>query len=104
MAESPRRVDLRLTIPAAAPYLAVAVELAGRFAEYSGAAADAARTLAHAVEAAIAPVAEAQPDKPIDLEMLAQGRELVVTGMTSAPSSRMRATLSACRRVSSSPM
>ena len=43
MAESPRRVDLRLTIPAAAPYLAVAVELAGRFAEYSGAAGDAAR-------------------------------------------------------------
>jgi hypothetical protein len=88
MAESPRRVDLRLTIPAAAPYLAVAVELAGRFAEYSGAAADAARTLAQAVEAAIAPVAEAQPDKPIDLEMSAQGRELVVTARAGSTTKR----------------
>ena len=88
MAESPRRVDLRLTIPAVAPYLAVAVELAGRFAEYSGAAADAARTLAHAVEAAIAPVAEAQPDKPIDLEMSAQGREFVVTARAGSTTKR----------------
>lgn len=88
MAESPRRVDLRLTIPAAAPYLAVAVELTGRFAEYSGAAADAARTLAQAVDAAIAPVAGAQPDTPIDLEMSAQGRELVVTARAGSTTTR----------------
>ena len=88
MAESPRRVDLRLTIPAAAPYLAVAVELASRFAEYSGAAADAARTLAQSVEAAIAPVAEAQPDTPIELEMSAQGRELVVTARVGSTTKR----------------
>ena len=79
MPESPRRVDLRLTIPAGAPYVTVAVELARRFAEYSGAAADQARALAQAVEAAVAPVGEAQPDTPIDLEMSAQGPELVVT-------------------------
>lgn len=88
MEESPRRVDLRLTIPAAAPYLAVAVELAGRFAEYSGAAADAARALALDVEAAIAPVAEAQPNKPIDLEMSAHGRELVVTAQAGSTTTR----------------
>ena len=88
MAESPRRVDLRLTIPAAAPYLAVAVELATRFAEYSGASADAAHTLAQSVEAAIAPVAAAQPDKTIDLEMSAQGRELVVTARAGSTTKR----------------
>ena len=33
MAESPRRVDLRLTIPAAAPFRSVALELAQKFAE-----------------------------------------------------------------------
>ena len=88
MAESPRRVDLQLTIPAAAPFVAVAVELAGRFAEYSGAAAEAARALSLDLEAAIAPVAAAQPDKPIDLEMSAQGRELVVTAQAGSTTTR----------------
>lgn len=88
MAESPRRVDLRLRIPANAPYVAVAVELAGRFAEYSGAAAGAARALALDVEAAIAPVAAAQPDKPIDLQMSAKGRELVVTAQAGSTTTR----------------
>ena len=38
MAESPRRVDLRLTIPAAAPFRSVATEMAEKFAEHAGAA------------------------------------------------------------------
>ena len=42
MAPSPRRVDLRLTIPAVAPYHGLAAELAGKFAEYAGAEANAA--------------------------------------------------------------
>jgi hypothetical protein len=88
MAESPRRVDLRLTIPAASPYVDVAVELASRFAEYSGAAADAARAFALDLEAAIAPVAEAQPNKPLDLQMSAQGRELVVTAQAGSTTTR----------------
>lgn len=88
MPESPRRVDLRLTIPADAPYVPVAVELARRFAEYSGAAADRARALAEAVEAAIAPVAEAHSDTPIDLEMSAQGPELVVTATAGSITTR----------------
>ena len=39
MSESTRRVDLRLTIPASAPWREVATELAEKFAEYAGAAA-----------------------------------------------------------------
>jgi hypothetical protein len=37
MAESPRRLELRLTISGAAPYRGVAVELAMKFAQYAGA-------------------------------------------------------------------
>jgi hypothetical protein len=79
MVESPRRVDLRLTIPAASPYQQVAVEIAEKFAEYAGAPAAAARALAERIGATLAPVVQAHPDLPIDLEMSAQGAELVVT-------------------------
>lgn len=88
MAESPRRVDLRLTIPAAAPFLVVASELTEKFAAYAGAAASDARSLAKAVEAAIAPVAAAESDKPIDMTMSAEGRELVVTANSGATTKR----------------
>jgi hypothetical protein len=77
--QSARRLDLRLTIPAAAPYHAVAGELAGKFAEYAGASAAAAHTLARAVEASIAPFAQASPAVSINLEMSARERELVIT-------------------------
>jgi hypothetical protein len=76
MAESPRRVDLRLTIPTAAPFRALAAELTQKFAEYVGAEAGAAKKLAAAVDAALG---EAQPGKSIDMEMSAGDRELVVT-------------------------
>jgi len=79
MAQSPRRVDLLLTIPAAAPYYAVAGELAGKFAEYAGAETDAAQALAEAVEASVSPIAEASPHASVNLEMSARDRELVVT-------------------------
>jgi hypothetical protein len=36
MPESPRRVDLRLTISPGSPYQELAAELARRFAEYAG--------------------------------------------------------------------
>ena len=36
MPESPRRVDLRLTISARSPYRELAGELAGKLAEYAG--------------------------------------------------------------------
>jgi hypothetical protein len=79
MAESPYRGDLRLTIPAAAPYSAVAAELAEKFAEYAGADARAAQSLAEAVEASITPIAAASPHASVHLEMSARERELVVT-------------------------
>jgi hypothetical protein len=79
MASSPRRVDLRLTIPAAAPYDGIASELAGKFAEYSGAEAGAANELARAVEAAIAPIGAGSPHASVELELAARPSELVVT-------------------------
>jgi len=88
MAESPRRLDLRLTISADAPYRAVATELVEKFAEYVGATAAQAKSLAQTVASALAPVAGAQPDRPIDLEVSAKDRELVVT----ANAGRTRAT------------
>ena len=79
MASSPRRVDLRLTIPAIAPYDGIASELAGKFAEYSGAEVGAAEALARAVEAAIAPIAAGSPHASVELALEARPRELVVT-------------------------
>ena len=51
MAESPRPADVRLTIPADAPYPELAGALAAKFAEYSGANPDLAGRLAAAVQA-----------------------------------------------------
>jgi hypothetical protein len=89
MAESPRRVDLRLTIPAAAPFRAVAVELAEKFAEYVGAAD--AKALAQQIEAAIGQMERTQSGgAEIHIEMAAEGDELVVT--TRAGSTTKRTT------------
>jgi hypothetical protein len=88
MAQSPRRVDLRLTIPAGAPYHPVAGELAGKFAEYAGAGADAAHTLARAVEASLAHFAHAASAASIDLEMSARERELVITAHSGSTTKR----------------
>jgi hypothetical protein len=79
MAESPRRVDLRLTISTGSPYLAVAAELTGKFAEYAGANAAAAKGLAHDVGSAINQMADAAPAAHIEIELSAQDRQVVVT-------------------------
>ena len=81
-------MDLRLTIPAAAPYRAVAAEMTERFAAYLGADAAAAKSLGSAIVAAIAPAADAQPDTPIDVQMSAAGRELVVTANSGSTTKR----------------
>lgn len=53
MVESPRRrVDLRLTIPTAAPFAGVAGEVASRFAAFSGATRGDADAVRRAVDAA----------------------------------------------------
>lgn len=72
-------MDLRLTVPAAAPFDGLAAELAGKFAVYAGAQEAAAAGLAEAVSASITPLAEASPHASVHLEMSARERELVVT-------------------------
>jgi hypothetical protein len=56
MSDTRRRVDLRLTIPASAPWREVAAELVAKFAEYAGApaqeAAGVSRTVSEAIVAA----------------------------------------------------
>jgi hypothetical protein len=72
MVESPRRVDLRLTIPAKSPYRELAVELAVKFAEYVGASQGPVHA---AVEHALAQTT----GEHVDIEMASDDRELVVT-------------------------
>jgi hypothetical protein len=78
MPPSPHPLDLRLTIPAAAPFHAVAGELAGKFAVYCGADGAAAATLGKAVAALTDRLGATAPDGSIALVMEALGRELVV--------------------------
>lgn len=53
MPESPRRVDLRLTIPTAATYAGLAGDITARFAEYSGASGPDVAELRRAVDHAV---------------------------------------------------
>jgi hypothetical protein len=84
MPPSPPSVDLRLTVPAAAPYHAVAGELAGKFAEYFGADAGAAAQLAKAVEALVDALGATAPNGSIALVMEAREREMVVVAESGA--------------------
>jgi hypothetical protein len=84
MPPAPPSVDLRLTIPAAAPYHAVAGEIAGKFAEYFGAEAGAAAQLARAVEALVDTLGTAAPNGSIALVMEAREREMVVVAESGA--------------------
>jgi len=80
MPESPRRVDLRLTIPASAPYRAVAIELAEKFAEYLGARQAAAKSLAAELSRQVAALADSHPvDGAILIDMTAEDGQIVVT-------------------------
>jgi hypothetical protein len=54
MAESTRRVDLRLTIPVAAPYPDIARDLALKFAEYAGLSPTSTAHMTGAIAGAIA--------------------------------------------------
>jgi hypothetical protein len=77
MAESPRRLDLRLTIAGAGPYRDIAVELAARFAEYAGASKAAAHAVSKTVAAALASSDGASA--PIDLRLSAVDGDVTVT-------------------------
>jgi len=91
MAKSPRQADLRLTVPADAPYHTVAGEVAAKFAEYSGADATAAANLARAVEVLTAQLASEGADGSIALTMEARNGELTVTAESG--STREQATI-----------
>ena len=84
MAPPARRVDLRMTISVHEPYPGVAGELAEKFAEYAGAAGDAAKTLGQNVEGSIA---GADP-QTVDLEMSSREGEVVVT-VNAAPAKQL---------------
>ena len=84
MPPSPRSVDLRLTIPASPPFHAVAGELAGKFAEYNGAEAEAAAEFAKTVEKLTDDLCAAAPNGSIALVMEVREREMVVVADTGA--------------------
>jgi len=76
MPESPRAADVRLTIPADAPYPELARELIARFAEYSGADADAAKRLGASVQALAAKIGHG---REVTFTLEARDRRLYVT-------------------------
>ena len=72
-----RRVEIRLTISPAAPYMAIAGELAGKLAVYSGAENGAAEHLRQAVVSMAESLGRGAPDATVDLTLAAGERELV---------------------------
>jgi hypothetical protein len=82
MAESPRRVHLRLTIPAKSPYRELAVELAVKFAEYVGASQP-------SVHAAVEHALSAATSGDVEIALARRDRELV---LTTTPPSNSQAT------------
>jgi hypothetical protein len=86
MPDSPLRGDLRLSIPADATFHAVARDVAARYAEYSGAAADAAARLGEAVERIAANM------KGADIEFAMESRDRRLTVRASSGSASDEAT------------
>jgi hypothetical protein len=86
MAESPRRVDLRLTIPAAAPFRTVATEMAEKFAEHAGAANP--QSVVDQVDAAISRATSAAPDTDILIEMSSENGGVAVTASPGSTTTR----------------
>ena len=76
MSESPRSADVRLTIPAHAPYPELAGEVAAKFAEYAGAQADAAKRLAGTVQALAVKLGNG---RDVTLILEARDRQLRIT-------------------------
>ena len=88
MAESSRRVDLRLTIPAAASFHSLAVEVAQKFAEYAGAERSAAEQFGARLQTSIASVADSNGNKEIAIELSTAGHELIATANCGTNSDR----------------
>ena len=88
MAESPRRVDLRLTIPAAASFYPLAVEVAEKFAEYAGAERSGAQQFAATLQASIASVADSKGNEDVAIELSIEEHELIAIANCGANSDR----------------
>lgn len=88
MPESPRRVDLRLTIPTSASYLPLAAELTARFAEYSGVTAPDAARFAKAVATLTADIGAGAANGSIDLLIAVGSGELIVTATSGSRTDR----------------
>jgi hypothetical protein len=82
MPDPSNRGDLRLSIPADAAFHAVARDVATRFAEYSGAASNAARKLGEAVER----IAGKMKGENIEFAMESRARLLTVRASSGAAS------------------
>ena len=76
MPESPRSIDLRLTVPGDVAYRGLAAEVAARFAEYSGADVGVAVELGKAVERLATHVGNGT--QPIDFELTSEDAVLTV--------------------------
>ena len=87
MAESPRRVDLRLTIPAAAPFRTVAAEMAEKFAEHAGAANP--KSVADGLATSLAEVARTSPNgAAILIEMTSENGGVVINAASDSTTKR----------------
>jgi hypothetical protein len=93
MAESPRRADLRLTIPASPPYAGLAGEVALRFAEYSGASRTDASQLRDEIDALLKALG-ARNGEAVELEMTAENGTLHVSAAAGGRVQRTTCTLS----------
>jgi hypothetical protein len=86
MAESPRRVDLRLTIPPAAPFRNVATEMAEKFAEHAGAPNP--KSVGSQLAAAMSRASSAAPDTEILIEMSSENGGVAVSASPGPAASR----------------
>jgi|SoiMethySBSTD1v2_1073268.scaffolds.fasta_scaffold2069323_2 hypothetical protein len=83
MVESPRRVDLRLTISVHSPYRELAGELADKFAEYAGLSG---KRKADVVETVLRSVDACGSEGEVEIEMTAEaGNVSVIATRASAP-------------------
>lgn len=93
MPESPRRADLRLTVPTAAPFAGVAGEVASRFAAYSGASESDADALRRAVDATASRARGVSADS-ITFDLLVEEQDLTVESEFAGRTERLSCPLS----------
>jgi hypothetical protein len=86
MAESPRRVDLRLTIPAAAPFRTIATEMAEKFAEHAGAPNP--KSVVDQLAAAMSRATSTAPGTDILIEMSSENGGVAVSASPGSTAQR----------------